>query len=266
MIFKLDYFGYQAIEKAPFEILRPEGSARYIFFHFNSSVNIMINYKLVEAPPGSCIIYEPRVPQHFYVERVNLNHDYLDFTSTSHQFFKEIRFPLNTILSPMMSSYISSIMEKIHSESNSNRLGSEYMIDSLMKTLFVSISRKLHNFTFSSIEYERTLQRKFEKIRLDLYHRPGSFSVSSMASELDFSLSHFCSLYKKFFNTTPVTDLTKARVSFIKNSNLSELSTYDISMKLGFKSIEYFYRWFKLNFHDTPSEYFQKQKLGDKKP
>jgi AraC-like DNA-binding protein len=263
MIFKLDYFGYQAIEKAPFEIHRPEGSARYIFFHFNSSVKIVINDKCIDAPPGSCIIYEPRVPQHFFVERVNLNHDYLDFTCLNGLFFKEIRFPLNTILSPMMSSYISSIIEKIHSESNSNRLGSEYMIDSLMKTLFVSISRKLHNFTFSSIEYERTLQRKFEKIRLELYHDPGLFTVTKMASKLDFSLSHFGSLYKKFFNTTPVSDLTNARIAFIKNANLSALSMYDISTKLGFESIEYFYRWFKQKFETTPSEYFKKTKLGD---
>lgn len=261
MLFNLHYFGYQSIEKAPFEINRPDGSARYIFFHFSSSVKVEINNKIIEAPPGSCILYEPKKPQRFFVTKVNLNHDYLDFSCSNPDFFKDIRFPLNSIISPSMSHYIISNIEKIHSENNSNRLGSEYIILSVMQTLFVSISRKIHNFSFSSNEYEQSLQRKFEQIRLDMYHNPGAFKVKNMANKLDFSMSHFGYLYKKFFDVTPISDLTKARIEYIKNTNFTTESTFEISKILGFESVEYFYRWFKAKFKETPSEYRKRIEL-----
>ncbi|MBI9009523.1 MAG: helix-turn-helix transcriptional regulator [Tenericutes bacterium] len=255
MLFNLHYIGFQALEKAPFEITRPEGSARYIFFHFTSSVKVEINGEIIDAAPGSCIIYEPRHPQRFFVNNINLNHDYLDFSCYDTHFFEDIRLPLNTIISPSLSKFIISSIEKIHQETNTNRLGSEYIIQSLMETLFVSISRKTHNFSFNSADYEKTLQRKFEQIRLDMYHRPSEFKVKTMANKLDFSISHFSFLYKKFFFIKPIDDLTKARIEHIKNQNINLISTYELANSLGFDSTEYFYRWFKQNFGVTPKEY-----------
>jgi AraC-like DNA-binding protein len=262
MLFNLHYIGYQALEKAPFEITRPEGSARYIFFHFTSSVKFEIDGKVIEAAPGSCILYEPRHPQKFFVENINLNHDYLDFSCKNADFFKDIRLPLNTIISPSLSNVIVSSIEKIHQETNTNRLGSEYIIQSIMETLFVSISRKIHNFSFSSADYEKTLQRKFEQIRLNMYQKPSEFKVKNMANMLDFSISHFSHLYKKFFNVKPIDDLTNARVEFIKNQNIDSISTYELTRSLGFDSTEYFYRWFKQNFGITPKEHKKRSLKG----
>lgn len=255
MLFNLHYIGYQTLEKAPFIIDRPEGSARYIFFHFTSSVKFEIDGEVLNASPGSCILYEPRVPQRFFVDQINLNHDYLDFSCYEPDFFEEIRLPLNTIISPSLSNVIVSSIEKIHQETNTNRLGSEYIIQSLMETLFVSISRKIHNFSFNSADYEKTLQRKFEQIRLNMYQNPGDSKVKEMAAKLDFSISHFSLLYKKFFNIKPIDDLTNARVEYIKNHSISGITTYELTKILGFDSTEYFYRWFKQNFGITPKEY-----------
>ncbi len=255
MLFNLHYIGYQSLEKAPFEINRPDGSARYIFFHFTSSVQFEIDGKIINASPGSCILYEPRHPQRFFVDTINLNHDYLDFRCNNPEFFKEIRLPLNTIIAPSLSKEIVSSIERIHSETNTNRLGSEYIIQSLMETLFVSISRKIHNFSFNSADYEKTLQRKFEQIRLNMFQNPSDFKVKNMANMLDFSISHFGTLYKKFFNVKPIDDLTRARVEYIKNNNIISLSTYELTQILGFDSTEYYYRWFKQNFGVTPKEY-----------
>jgi AraC-like DNA-binding protein len=186
---------------------------------------------------------------------VNLNHDYLDFTISDPTFFQDIRLPRNTILSPNMSNRILEGIEQIHKESNSNRLGSEHMISSIMETLFVSISRKIHNFSFTAAEYEATLLRKFEKIRLEMYHQPGRFKVKTMAESMDFSQSHFTHLYRKFFHITPMKDLTKARVHFIQQCDLDDHTSYELTQLLGFESVEYFYRWFKAHFNTTIQQY-----------
>ena len=52
---KIEYLGSNIIENHPFKIDRPEGSYRYIFFHFISKVIIEIDGQIIEANPGSCI-------------------------------------------------------------------------------------------------------------------------------------------------------------------------------------------------------------------
>lgn len=262
MLFNLNYYGFQTIEKAPFKISRPEGSPRYIFFHFTSSVNIVIDGKEISAPPGSCILYEPNVHQKFFVDYVNLNHDYLDFTCSDGNFFNQIRFPVNSIITPKISSFIISQIKLIHEESNANRLGTKYVIQCKMQDIFVSIARRIHNFSFNSADYEKTLQKEFEQIRLSMYHEPGKLKVKEMAKELDFSISHFTYLYKKFFNVTPIKDLTRARKDFIVSTNISEYKTIELAKKIGFDSTEYFYRWFKTSFGLTPAEYKKAKMKG----
>lgn len=255
MIFKLHYLGYHAIEKAPFEIERLEGSFRYIFFHFISSVKIELNGEIIQAPPGSCILYTPHFRQRFFVDNISLNHDYLDFACEYNDFFQEIRYPTNKIITPKCSSYISKTIENVYKEQNSNKVGSTFLINSIITEMFVSLSRKIHNYTSSSADYTETLIRKFEKIRLDMYHSPGNFKVREMANNLDFSLSHFNLLYKKFFQISPIKDLTQARIEHVKNNILNYKSSYELASDLGFSSIEYFYRWFKTQFNSTPKEY-----------
>ena len=116
MIFTLEYCAVNAIENAPFKIDRPDGSFRYIFFHFTSQVVIKINGKDTVCSPGTCILYEPNVYQHFFVENNRLNHDYIDFISNEENFFKEINFPVNIPFNPKDSKYINSILTQIVDE------------------------------------------------------------------------------------------------------------------------------------------------------
>ena len=42
MLFQIEYCAANVIENAPFKIDRPDGSYRYIFFHFTSQVTMEI--------------------------------------------------------------------------------------------------------------------------------------------------------------------------------------------------------------------------------
>lgn len=255
---KIEYVGHTIIENQPFSIDRPEGSYRYIFFHFSSKVMIEINGEIIEATPGSCILYEPKHPQKFFVEDNRLNHDYVDFTIDDESLFKKIRFPLNTLFHPKSSSEISSTIKQIFEENKESKFGSEIMNDALFTALLIKLSRKVHvTHNLSKKTYNDELKIKFEKIRLDMYNNPDNLEVSKLADSLGFSLAHFNYLYKEFFSITPIKDLTLARIQRVNDLIANNIPTKDIIKMIGFTSDEYFYRWFKKHNKLTKSEYIK---------
>ena len=259
MIFKIEYLEANAIESAPFKIDRPEGSYRYIFFHFVSEIKIEIDGKEITASPGTCILYTPNTKQKFYVENNRLNHDYIDFFLLDDEFFSEIDFPLNTPFNPKDSKFINETIKEIQIEKNDFKLGGIYKCEALMIELFITLARKYHNRKSYSFEKFSNIQKeKFEELRLAIYQNPDQLKVSNIAKNIGFSLSRFNELYKSYFNTTPIKDLTKARIIRVEELLNEGYSTKEIIKTIGFSSDEYFYRWFKKHFKTTKNKYVEK--------
>ena len=259
MLFQIDYTAPEAIENPPFMIDRPDGSFRYIFFHFISEVVIDIDGVETILEPGSCILYTPKTKQKFYVVNNRLNHDFIDFTTSDPSFFEKIKFPLNTPFNPKLSQLITSTIREVREEKRKADLGTEYILDSKIATLFVTISRKInYRLRVNSDVYTENIKFQFDNIRLSIYEHPDRQSVSSLAKSSGFSLPRFNALYKTYFGTTPIHDLTKARVSRVDELVKNGLSTREIVRRIGFSSQEYFYRWFKRYFHMTKEEYIRK--------
>lgn len=257
----LHYFGNKVIEEPPFSIHRPEGSFRFIFFHFITPVVIYTPSGSIEAPPGSCILYPPGAPQRFEVKKNRLNHDYLDFVVDDEYFFDTINFPLNEVFNPFMSDDIKKFYKKMMDEKKLGRPDSKYLISCYLTEFFIEMSRKI-NKTKRYKKQSNLLSEQFEDIRLRLYQNPKDNTVKDMADSLYYSLPYFSYLYKKYLNVTPMEDLNNARIAFINNNKDNLLSTSVLCESLGFTSVEYFYRWFKTNFEMTPKEFFNKNNNG----
>lgn len=256
MIFKIEYLESNAIENYPFKIERPEGSYRYIFFHFTSQVIIESNGVQSVASPGTCILYTPNIKQKFFVDNNRLNHDYIDFILLEEDFFKKINFPLNIPFNPKESKYINDTIQEIQNEKNNVRIGAIYKCEAKLINLFVSLSRKYHSRkSFGNEKITNTQKTKFEELRLSMYQKPDYLKVSVLAKKMNFSLSRFNELYKEYFNTTPIDDLTKSRIIRVEELIKEGCSTKEIIKKLGFSSEEYFYRWFKKHFNMTKNDY-----------
>ncbi len=261
MDFNLHYFGHNIVENAPFSIIRPEGSFRYIFFHFVTSCTIKLNDKLYTIAPGNCILYEPGIPQHFFVTNHRLNHDYLDFVVDNSNIFKSLKFPLNTIINPRMSREISNSIKYIENEYNSEKIGSQLAISNIISSLFINIARKINpQSSKSSQYYESELIKKFENLRLEMFQQPENLNVKKLAEKLNFSAPYFSQLYKKYFNTSPIEDLTEARINLTKTLLINGETIKVISKKLGFVNVEYFYRWFRKHFKMTPKNFAENYK------
>ena len=256
MIFRIDYIVPTAIENAPFKIVRPEGSYRYIFFHFVSKVIMNINGEDVELNPGTCIVYSPGTRQDFHVETNRLNHDYIDFVLNEPGFFESIGLPLNVPFCPKISNYITNTVKNIAQEKSFGLVGAPYMADSMLCEFFVNISRRLrHRRHVTPDSYNDDLKAKFDAVRLALYQNPVNASVSSIAKEVGYSLPRCNALYKSYFGTTPMKDLTNARIAYVKEMIAEGKTTSEIIKSINFESPEYFYRWFKTHFGMTKEQY-----------
>ena len=113
---------------------------------------------------------------------------------------------------------------------------------------------------YSKEKYINSQKQVFEELRLEIYQSPDLINVSSMAAKIGFSLSRFNELYKNFFDCTPIEDLTQARIIRVTELINNGYTTKEIIQTLGFKSNEYFYRWFKKHFNSTKNDYIKNTK------
>ena len=260
MDFKLHYIGSKVIEKGDFKIQRPEGTPRYIFFHFLSSCVVDINGELIEAAPGSCILYTPGFKQNFSSNSMRINHDYIDFECFDKSIFETLRIPLNTVFKPSQSKKITEDVADLYSYFKSE-FSNDVNVEYKLLGLLINVSYLLHNRNRgASAFYSDELKDKFEQLRIEIYEDPSNLSIAILAKRLGFSPSYFNVLYNKFFNISPLKDLDNARLVTVKNMLLENYKTIEIVKKIGFANEEYFYYWFKKHTGSTINQFLKKSK------
>lgn len=245
-----------AIEPANFVMDREKGAARYMLFHFISPVEITLDGTTFITNPGAVILFSPNYPQFFHPYQGRLNHDYVDFESLGTNFLDNIRFPLNTIIYPRMSKVITTTIQELYNANRREEIGLEYENDARFTLLLLEILRSINiKKNRRNGENHKHLEDIFEQLRLTLYTNPTHVNVSSLAESLGFSTSYFNKKYKELFHISPIEDINKARIEYVKALLLQNQSINSIVDALGFSNNEYFYRWFKKMTGMTPKEY-----------
>ncbi len=256
MNFKIVFPNAHVVEPTNFVMNREGGGARYIFFHFVNPVEITLEGKNVITNPGAVILYSPNYPQIFHPIDVRLNHDYVDFETLNPDFFKDIEFPLNTIIYPRMSKTINSTIREINSILKREETGFALEMDAKFTMLLLDISKSINiKKSHKNFNLKGQLQKNFEEARLSLYTNPTHTNVSTLAESLGFSSSYFNKKYKELFHISPIDDISKARIEYTKNQLLQNQNIDTIVEALGFANNEYFYRWFKKMTGKTPKEF-----------
>lgn len=250
------FLGSKVREEKEFFVSRLNGHSRFVFVHFLSEAEVILNNKCITLCPGSIIIYEPNFAE-FYKSKGNwLLHDWIEFKCDNTDIFDELMIPLNQ---PFTTTIAKSISTQIASmkEFNQNKVFYKDIEMSIkMLELLLSISKNIHNRYQSQKQINnRSLEDTFEQIRLNIYQNPEKTSIKKFAKDSGYTQSYFCATYKKIFNVSPLDDLDKSRMLYVQNALQNNIKTSIISDNLGFSSLEYFYMWFKKHFHMTVSEY-----------
>ena len=233
----------------------PEGSKEYTFIHFLSPALVKTASGLTEIEAGACVMYTPQNPQYYRGAGECWSNDYLTFSgSSSEKIALTGGFSMNEVFYPYRTHFISSLFEKMKTESLRRELNWERIATLALEEFILKLSRYAEDdlSSFSS-DHSHVLR----EVRAEVHERMVEhWAIEEMARLANLSSSRFAALFKNEFGVSPTEDLIRERIERAKTllSNV-RVSVKEISANCGFESVHYFHRAFKKRVGVTPRHY-----------
>ncbi|MBR5586598.1 MAG: helix-turn-helix transcriptional regulator [Clostridia bacterium] len=226
----------------------------YIISFFRSSFIYKKDGKLLPCDEFHYIIHTPYAICEHGGNGNGISNDVIFFKGDAVKYIlEEFSLPLNTAFKIDNHSIIAPYIDKILSEKLFKQPGYEYRISSIISEMLVSLGRQYEHSrnnthpAFSALNVARTYMLSNLDKKITLEH---------LAGITNYSVSHFCTLYNRFFGSSPIDDLLCARIEkAISLLEHSPLSVNEISELCGFSSVNYFSRKFKEKTDANPSAY-----------
>lgn len=96
-------------------------------------------------------------------------------------------------------------------------------------------------------------------------HPEYKYSLEMLADKVGLSPNFFCKMFRHIIGNSPLEYINETRIRLAKNLlATSVLSVEEISSRLGFDDVAYFYRMFKRHTNMTPNTYRQKLRVSKK--
>ena len=248
-------------EKAGFLISRPEGIESYTFIHFLTPVTFKVEGRIVNARPGACILYEPNTPQWFHSER-DVIHNWIHFGKDFAEVIREYKIPLNTVLYPNNTAFISDLFRKLEQEHFSENPKRARLMESYTIEFLIRFERALAQGA-PTVHLTRKERDKMRSIRQKVLSTPEKrWNVGLMAEAASLSPSRFHAVYKSAFGTSPMQDVIQSKVNYACSLLLADenATLQEIAENLGYNDQYHFIRQFKAVMGETPGAYRRKRK------
>lgn len=109
-----------------------------------------------------------------------------------------------------------------------------------------------------SLETSTSLQQSLQYIQ---EHFAESLTVPELAARAGYSVYHYTRIFKEYVHWTPIQFLNRCRITHAKKLLAEEsLSTEETLYRCGFNNYSYFFRMFKEQCDQTPSQYKKKHR------
>lgn len=241
-------------EHAGFCIDRKNGRPDYSFIHFTNGATIRLNDQFITVPHHTCILYRPGTPQYIH-SRQPLIHDWLHFIGDPMPLLDGMGLPLDTMLHPLRSDFITDIMQEMESEFFAQKTQRDELLSLKISELFVKLSRAVSGESAAAVD--TSTSERLRKLRGEIFLSLGHpWSVGEMASSVGLSESRFYSVYRSVYGSSPMDDLIRARIDAAKNALLfSSQPVSAIAESLGYNNLTHFIRQFRSFTGTSPSRY-----------
>ena len=243
-------------QKAGFNLCFPDGISQYTFLHFLTPVEINIGGTFVHAHAGACILYEPRAPKHYFSKGPLLS-NWFRADASMRSLLEQYQIPVNCILYPKDTTYISDMFRAIEHEFFSDLPHRDTLINAYITEFVIRFSRSL-NETTATTSLDKKERTKLRELRREVLSRPEEkWNIAKMSSMLSLSVPRFHTVYKAMFGTSPMRDVIDARVDLAKSLLLTNESMplLEVAEILGYNDQYHFIRQFKSVTGITPGEY-----------
>lgn len=243
-------------EAAGFSINRPAGIDSYTLLHFFGPVRLRVgDGACVTTHPDACILFAPHTPQ-WFMSDLPLLHDWMHLDASAQALLKRYSVPLDTIFYPPDSAFITSAVCEIELELGGSRPHRAELTQASAEMLLIRISRACGDRS-GSCTLSPQLHAQLYRLRtLVLAQLDQAWTVEHMAAMLHMSPSHFHSVYRSYFDVSPMNDLIQARIDAAKSALTgSDISVARLAERLGYASVTHFSRQFRQRTGVSPRTY-----------
>lgn len=260
--------GYDSMHKMTHDRFYPDGYEDFTLLLIKSESFFDRDGTVTYMPPNTIMIYEPHAYIHYGWQEPHYNDDWIHFElhGEDKDILEELSLPVNAPFSLPWLGALTEYSKLVVQEKLSAHPHKQEVIDSLMHTLFYSISDQLH--TEQNPNTNHKYYYPMNALRMEILNAPyKKWDTPLLAERLHLSISHFQHLYKQFFGITCIQDIICAR---IKHAELylciSEMSISSLAQFCGYENELHFMRQFKKFTGMTPSQYREshRQQKGER--
>jgi len=242
-----------------FTIDRPQGNGFYVFLNFAGPVKILDKRGCRWHEHGGTIIYAPGFDQWYTAGEADMEHTWFHCTGSSVEVLLDrYDIPVNEVLGLSHVADLTPFLRSVERERLKESPFWEDIVSARAAEFFVNLGRAvaaLNDVRFTAYQYEQ--MDVLRHVRAEVFSQlDRKWTVPEMALLGNLSASRFSSLYRLFFDHSPLDDLIEARL--IKACKLLEqtnASVENIAEQCGFESLPHFSRIFRRKMDVPPSIY-----------
>lgn len=256
-MFSLDYIGINYKNDKKFTVEKPEGDSYYWFLLFLSDVYIGTGEEKKLYKSGTAMVYSPDHPQFYHHPFSGFSNDWFQFSGEeAADFLKEIDFPVNTPFQVDQVEEIHDRIRRMEREYFMRDKNSLYMLDALLRELFLYLSR-LYNQKLKGAQEYHGMELRFRQARsIIMSHLDEPWTIDDMANLLRLSPSRFSHIYTSIFHISAKQNLLNERMNQAKLLLQSQnYSIGEVAAKVGYDNIYHFSKQFKKVTGMSPLEY-----------
>ena len=243
-------------ENEEFKLVRDNIGNQYIFLHFLTPSNLILDGETVTVAEGSCILYDKFSYQCIFQDGCGLIHDWIHIEGDMDILVKKYGFEYNKIYKVFNDSKITKIIQSMESEYAINNKFSKELINIKLEELIINIIHASDN-SINSKYINSAVIKRFLGLRskINLTYNE-EWDVDKMAAEVNLSTSRFYKIYKEIFGISPKKYLQDIRIEHAKLLLLQGIySIREIAEMVGYKNQYHFIRQFKDYTGSTPGKY-----------
>ncbi|OGV43012.1 MAG: hypothetical protein A2X48_11175 [Lentisphaerae bacterium GWF2_49_21] len=243
---------------------KPKLPRRALVMCFRTGAMISTAKGMERVEPGDCIIQDlgsrqyhcsvPRAPEGFRNDWMHLDYGVVS------RIMKRLKLPWNRLIPTghpeLMEEYIKALM----AEAETADEFSSVSIENKLFEMLVDVSRIARGHSLrreTMTPAERRHYERFIVIRAKMLENyTETQTIDGLAYQANLSPERFAALYRKFFNSTPISDLIDARILAAKRILSYSLKTMkETALECGFDDLHYFSRMFRRRTRYSPAAF-----------
>ena len=242
-------------EKKGFVLDRKDIGSIYIFIHFLTPVNSILNGKETKIYPGGCVFYGLHSSQFFESLQCELVHDWFHADNSCGELMYKYGLKCETVYYPKESDEITRFICDIEIENMNKEKNYKKIIDCTAEKLFIKLSRACsqYNDDLNADRQRDIFLNARRKIHMNFADR---WTVEDMAKLVNMSESRFYVMYKRIFGISPAKDLSRKRIQSAQALLLrDECTVSEVAELTGFTNQYHFIRQFRQLTGITPGKF-----------